>query len=70
MSKRRIELRKAVLKGFTHITKISKQKCFHVCWWPHADKSAGIKEREYPLMMFESGQCNRVSASNIQLITK
>ena len=54
---------------FTHTIKSSGQRCFPACWWPTKDKGAGAREQAYPLMVFESGQCNRVRADNLQVIT-
>jgi len=54
---------------YTHIIKKSNQRCFQAAWWPSADKSPGTLEKAYPLMMFESGQCNRVRADNLKRIS-
>lgn len=51
---------------FTHKIISSGQKCFAAAWWPTKDKSAGTLEKAYPLMVFESGQVNRVSADNLE----
>jgi hypothetical protein len=58
------------MKTFTHKIVSSGQKCFPACWWPSEDPKAGTHEKEYPLMMFESGQCNRVKKSNLKPILK
>ena len=60
--------RKAKLSGFTHVTKKGGQLCFRAAWWPHEDPRTGTFEKNRPLMMFASGQCNRVSANNIKPI--
>lgn len=55
---------------YTHETIKTGQRCFQACWWPHEDPKMGPLEKAYPLMMFESGQCNRVNAKNLKKITK
>ena len=55
---------------FTHKIIKSDQKCFPAAWWPSADPLLGKREKTYPLMMFESGQCNRVNIKNLKKITK
>jgi hypothetical protein len=61
---------KAKLNGFTHVLVKSGQRCFHAAWWPSEDPLVGAKEKTYPLMMMESGQCQRVNANNLKKITK
>ena len=56
------------ISTYTHKMKRTGQRCFPAAWWPTADAHAGNKEKEYPLMMFESGQCNRVNAKNLTRI--
>lgn len=51
---------------YTHVTKSSNQKCFPAVWWPTKDPYAGSREKAYPLMVFESGQINRVKADNLK----
>ena len=57
------------MSQFTHIIKRSNQRCFRAVWWPTADKSAGTREKIYPLMFIEGGQINRVNINNMQRIT-
>jgi len=51
---------------FTHITKKTRQRCFGAVWWPSKDASLGSREKAYPLMVFESGQIDRVNANNLE----
>lgn len=53
---------------YTHKTVSSNQYCFHVGWWPVIDKDKSLmrQEEQWPLMMFESGQINRVNKDNLK----
>jgi len=51
---------------YTHIIVSSNQKCYQAVWWPSKETSLGPREKSHPLMMFESGQCNRVRKSNLR----
>lgn len=55
---------------FSHMTKKTKQLCYQAAWWPSEDSSLGPLEKRYPLMMFASGQCNRVNANNLIKISQ
>jgi len=50
---------------FSHITKKSKQRCYKAVWWPTRESTAGSREKRWPLMVFESGQINRVNINNL-----
>jgi len=45
------------------------QKCFRACWWPIGDDtqaaSAAAQEKQWPMMMLESGQVTRVNVDNL-----
>lgn len=53
---------------YTHKIIKSNQRCFFVPPWPTIDKSCYERDRKWPLIMMESGQCNHVRRDNLEFI--
>ncbi len=53
---------------YTHELKTSGLKCFKAAWFPTSHDELRKKERDYPMVMLESGQVTRVRADNLRKI--